>query len=155
MQFQASTIIPDYPFNKVLTASQKQSYYADIWKQTGISKCSILTAVVWVSGSLFILLIENYCFSHFIKGGKERPIDLFEPVAVCLPAPMLSGHCGRLHAGWAAVGHSTNESRKWEQRESPLALQGQTFQAKPPLQPRQQSPAARSHFFLCNRTLDI
>lgn len=98
---------------------------------------------------------NGYCFSHFIKGGKERPIDLFEPVAVCLPAPMLSGHCGRLHVGWAAVCHSTNEGRKWEQRESPLALQGQTFQAKPPLQPRQQPPAARSHFFLCNRTLDI
>lgn len=66
VQFQASTIIPDYPFNKMLTASQEQSYYADIWKQTGISKCSILTAVIWISESLFILLIENYCFSHFI-----------------------------------------------------------------------------------------
>ena len=51
----------------MLTALQKQSYYADIWKQTGIAKCSIITAVVRASENLFILLMGNYCFSHFIN----------------------------------------------------------------------------------------
>lgn len=39
---------PRLPFYKMLTASQKQSHYSDIWKQKSIAKCAIITAVVWV-----------------------------------------------------------------------------------------------------------
>jgi hypothetical protein len=46
VQFQASTIILDYLFNKMLTAMQKQSYFANIWKHADIAKCIIVIAVL-------------------------------------------------------------------------------------------------------------
>lgn len=61
VRLRVSAIIPDYPFNKLLTGSQKQSYEADVWKQTGIAKCTVLTAMVWVLENLSILFMENDC----------------------------------------------------------------------------------------------
>lgn len=53
VQFQASAIIPDSPFNELLTASQKQPHYTHIRKRTGIAKFAAITA--WF-GSLEISL---------------------------------------------------------------------------------------------------
>lgn len=73
VQFQGSAIIPDYPSNKTLTASQKQPYCADIWKQTGISKCSILVCsglglrkpLYIVNRKLLLFSLHTYSASTF------------------------------------------------------------------------------------------
>lgn len=73
VQFQGSAIIPDYPSNKTLTASQKQPYCADIWKQTGISKCSVFNSsglglrkpLYIVNRKLLLFSLHTYSASTF------------------------------------------------------------------------------------------
>lgn len=98
------------------------------------------------SEALAVIEHDRYCFPHFIKGGTERPAGPFEPVAICLPAAMLSDRSGLLHPhaglGWSPAlqtraENGCREKALWFARPD---LPGQTTSSSTPTVPAVRSP---------------
>lgn len=77
VQIRVFAIIPDYPFNKLLTASQKQSDDADIWKQTGSAEWTVLPPGARPRKPLSIVNGKLSCFFINIQLVLSRCPELF------------------------------------------------------------------------------